>query len=103
MIKGVLLIALATLLVSPIVSYGETKEKKCEEKCLSLCSDKDDKSHADCMTYCMNQCMRDRLTANYNLSPKQKSGLDSTKPCAETETATVNIMVASVRRNRFAY
>lgn len=94
--KGVFLLALATLLVSPIVSYGETKEKKCEEKCLNLCSDKDDKSHADCMTYCMDQCLRERLTANYNLSPEQKSDLDSSKHCTESGPASANILVASV-------
>lgn len=94
--KRMLLMALAALLVFPVVTYGETKEVKCEEKCLKSCSDKDDKSHADCMTYCMDQCLRDRFTGSYNLLPGPKSDLDSSKLCAEAGTTTKNTRVASV-------
>ena len=97
--KGMLLMMLVVLMAIPLASYAETKDK-CELKCLKLCSNKDDKGHAGCMTVCMDRCLRDQLTSSRNLPALSKSDLDSSNPCAEAgtekESVTKNIVVASV-------
>lgn len=97
--KGMLFIVFVALMVIPLASYSETKEK-CESKCLKLCSNKDDKGHAGCMTVCMDRCLRDQHTDSRNLPAPSKADLDNYKLYAEAgtikENETKNIVVASV-------
>lgn len=94
--KGMLLMVLVALMVIPLASYAETKDK-CESKCLQLCSNKDDESFNGCMKVCMAKC---KPTDSHNLPMPSKSDLNSSKPCAEAgtekESVITNIMVASV-------
>jgi hypothetical protein len=97
--KGMLLMVLVALMVIPLVSYADTKDK-CQSKCLNLCSNKNDEDHAGCMTVCMDRCLHGNLMKSRNLSELPKFDLNSSTLYAEAgtgkESVTKNIVVASV-------
>ena len=93
--------ALVALMVTPLASYAETKEK-CEVKCIDRCGsyDKTDKAFNNCMRFCMAECLPGKPTSSRNLPEPSKSDLNGSKPCAEAgtekESVITNMVVASV-------